>query len=82
MRGMLIVMTPMEPVRGFEPKRPPPRTWSWRLSMRRRQHMLRASSGFMSELMKLEKYGTPYFAVISHRPVILGLSQSKFRVTL
>jgi hypothetical protein len=48
---MLIVTTPMDPVKGAAPNKPPPRALSCLLSILKRQHMLRASSGSMSELM-------------------------------
>ena len=54
-RGRLIVTTPTDPVSGFDANSPPPRLISSRLSSRSRQHMLRTSSGFMSELTKFEK---------------------------
>src|SRR5690606_4854205 len=81
-RGIFIVTTPIDPVNGFAPKSPPPRFLNSRLSRRKRQHIDRASSGFMSELTKLEKYGIPYFAVTSHSKSIFGLSQSKSLVIL
>ena len=80
--GRFIVTTPMEPVKGFEPKSPPPLYSSCLLSILKRQHIERASSGFISEFIKLEKYGIPYLALISHKPLILGLSQSKSLVML
>ena len=55
---------------------------SSRLSIRRRQHMLRTSSGFMSLLTKFEKYGTPYLAVTSKIACDTGESQSKSLVML
>ena len=48
-RGRFTVYTPMLPVMGLLPKRPPPRLRSSRLSRRSRQHMLTASSGERSE---------------------------------
>ena len=80
--GRLIVTTPTEPVRGFEPNNPPPLYSSSLLSILNLQHIERASSGDMSELMKFEKYGMPYFAAISHKPSIFLLSQSKSFVML
>ena len=79
---MLTVTTPIEPVCGLAPKSPPPRLLSSRLSSRRRQHMERASSGLMSELTKLAKYGMPYFAVTSHSFSRPGRSQSNALETL
>ena len=80
--GRLIVTTPTEPVSGFEPKRPPPLYSSSRLSILNLQHIERASSGDMSEFIKFEKYGIPYFAVISHNPLSFSLFQSKSFVIL
>ena len=51
MRGRLTVTTPIEPVSGLEPKRPPPRFLSSPVLSRRRQHIESASSGERSELM-------------------------------
>ena len=44
-----------DPVCGDAPKSPPPRMRSSRLSNLKRQHILLASSGLMSELTKLAK---------------------------
>ncbi len=74
---MLIVTTPTDPVSGAAANSPPIRLRSSRLSRRRRQHIERASSGFMSLLMKLAKYGMPYLAVICHIGSSSALSQSK-----
>jgi len=54
-RGILTVTTPTDPVKGAEPKSPPPLRRSSRLSILNLQHMLLASSGFISEWMKLAK---------------------------
>ena len=80
--GRLIVTTPTEPVRAFAPKSPPPRLSSSPRSSRRRQHIDLVSSGFISEFMKLLKYGMPYFAVISQRPLRFSSFQSKSFVIL
>ena len=80
--GRLIVTTPTDPVKGLDPKSPPPLYSSSLLSILNLQHIERASSGDMSELMKFEKYGIPYFAAISQRPSIFLLSQSKSFVIL
>ena len=79
---MLMVTTPTDPVFGFAPNSPPPRFLSSLLSSRSLQHMLLASSGFMSLLMKFEKYGIPYFAVISHIGSSPSLSHLKSLVML
>src|SRR4030042_4419276 len=80
--GMFNVTTPIEPVSGLAPKKPPPRFRNSRLSIRRRQHMLRTSSGFMSLFTKFEKYGTPYLAVTSKSAFDTGESHLKSLVML
>lgn len=64
------------------PNRPPPLLRSSLLSNRNLQHIERASSGFISEFIKFEKYGIPYFPVISHNKSSAGLSQLKSLVIL
>ena len=79
---MFIVTTPMEPVSGLEPNNPPPLFSRDLLSILSLQHIDLASSGFISEFIKLEKYGIPYLAVMSHSPSIFLSSQLKSFVML
>ena len=51
-----MVTTPMLPVSGFAPNKPPPLFLNSLLSNLNLQHILLASSGFISEFMKFEEF--------------------------
>ena len=77
-----MVTTPIDPVNSSDPKRPPPRFLSSRLSSWRRQHIDLTSPGLSSAWMRFWKYGVPYLAVISKRSLACGVLQSTFDVIL